>query len=171
MTARTILFGLAFCFVLLSSCDQPAPVSKGKNPQISGEDVEGNIIRLSDFKGKVVLVDFWGTWCGPCKMLEPRERSLKQMYRDQPFEILGIAIDSKPRLKAYLEKNPLPWPNIADGSRSLSDQYKIEAVPTFMLIDPEGTLIKTWQGGQNFDEIELAVEKAINDAKTGNGKK
>lgn len=163
MIRSTMFVGFSLFCLFLSGCDFGSPTTKTQSPHIVGEGVDGEIIRLSDFKGKVVLVDFWATWCGPCKALEPRERALKQMYKDRPFEILGVALDSKDRLKSYLEKNPLPWPNIVDGSQSLSKQFDVAAVPTFMLIDAQGNLIKTWTGGQNFDQIERAIEKALNE--------
>jgi thiol-disulfide isomerase/thioredoxin len=102
---------------IIAGCDPgpPPSVAVGKHaPEIEGQDLDGNVIRLSRFKGKVVLLDFWATSCAPCMRLVPDEKELMNQYKDRPFTILGINVDTDlAQLRAYLAKSELPWPNIA----------------------------------------------------------
>lgn len=83
------------------------------NIQLAGEAVSGKQIDLADYNGKVVLIDCWGTWCGPCVASLPKLKELHKEFHDQGFEIIGVAADDKEDLEQFLSKRPLPWEHIA----------------------------------------------------------
>ena len=158
--------------IVTNGCErEPPPEGKrigNRCPEIAGVDVDGNAVRLSDYKGKVVLVNFWGTWCGPCRTMIPHEREMVQTkYAGRPFVILGVAIDSPDRLKAFLKSNPLPWPNIADGNPgTIAGQWHIDGVPSAILVDPAGVIVQSWFDGIDPDDVWLEVERAVRAAQS-----
>ena len=161
----------AAVLALVIGCDPP-PV-EGRRvgnicPEISGADVDGNPIRLSDFKGKVVLVDFWGTWCGPCREQIPHEKQkVLREYKDRPFVLLGVAQDTKDHLKEFLATSPLPWPNILDETNAISDRWGVAAFPSFILVDHKGLIRKKWLDGGDPDAVWAAVARAMKEAEGG----
>src|SRR5262245_11113354 len=134
-------------------------------PEIAGEDADGKPVKLSDHKGKVVLVDFWGTWCNPCREMIPQERrKVTQDYRNRPFAILGIALDDAPTLKQFLAAQQLSWLNIVDGDRILANQWNVNAVPSMVLVDHTGVIRKTWYEGVNPAAVWAAVDELVREA-------
>ena len=122
---------------------------------IEGQTIAGEAVSLASYKGKVVLVDFWGTWCGPCVAAIPKLTELHENYKAKGFEILGVAADDSDSLKAFLDKNPLAWQNVTDAESELALKYAIDAFPTTLLIDKQGKHAATNLHG-------AALEKAIN---------
>lgn len=106
---------------------------------VVGADKATSIDKL---KGKVVLIDFWATWCGPCKAEMPRLKKLYEKHGKDGFEILGISLDQKEKeLAGYIKDNSIPWPQVfgKDASK-LADKWGVEAIPTMFLIDRKGAL-------------------------------
>jgi peroxiredoxin len=133
--------------------------------EISGQDANGAAVRLSNFRGKVVLVDFWATWCGPCLAEIPLEKQMVRKFKDRPFAVLGISRDRQlDDLKKFLDRDNLPWPNIYDATGSILKMWKIEALPTFVLIDHQGIIVGRWVGGGQMEDIEGAVDRAVRNA-------
>lgn len=155
-------------------CAPPPPPPEGKRvgetcPDITGTDANGKTIRLSDYRGKVVLVSFWGTWCAPCRVLLPRERDkVQSQFAGRPFTIIGVASDNADTLREFLKTNFVPWPNIADGSPpgKIVREWNVDRFPSAMLIDHEGVIKAQWFGGADFDEIWLEVERAVKAAQS-----
>jgi peroxiredoxin len=155
-------------------CAPPPPPPEGKRvgetcPDITGTDVNGKTIRLSDYRGKVVLVNFWGTWCAPCRAALPREREKAQsQFAGRPFTILGVAGDSPDKLREFLKTNQVPWPNIADGHPPgpIIREWDIDRFPSAMLIDHAGVIKAQWFGNMDFDEVWLEVERAVRTAQS-----
>src|SRR5258708_34645001 len=123
---------------------------------IEGKTVaDGSPIQLSKYKGKVVLLDFWATWCGPCVAAIPHEKQLAARFGGRPFALIGISIDeSLETLRKFVANKGLPWPNIFDDGKRIARQWQIEAVPTFVLIDADGFIIGRWEGAQDMPDIE-----------------
>jgi peroxiredoxin len=123
-----------------------ANTAKGKAaPAISMTDKDGKIVQLSDFKGKYVLIDFWASWCGPCRKENPNVVAAYKKYHDKGFEILGISLDSKKDawLKA-IEADGLTWTHVSElkgWQNSAATKYGVKAVPASFLIDPNGNVV------------------------------
>ena len=123
-------------------------------PDITLPNVDGEEVSLASFKGKYVLVDFWASWCRPCRVNNPKLVALYDKFKGGKFEILGVSFDNK---KADWEKaikdDGLVWAQVSDlkGFESeVAQSYQIEAIPAVYLIDPEGKIL-----GKNLPEEEL----------------
>ncbi len=119
----------------------------GQPMPIDGQSIDGQAFDWSKYRGKVVLIDFWATWCGPCVAEFPNIRKNYEAYRDRGFEVIGVSIDNdREQLKAFLEEHKVPWTVLFDealGDKSLATQYGIFAIPAMMLIGTDGKVITT----------------------------
>lgn len=114
----------------------------------SGFNLEGNESRLSDYvgKGKYVLVDFWASWCGPCKMEIPNLIELHKQFAGEKFIVLGVNVwDQEDKFKAALEEEGIEYPQIfipRDNKDNATELYSIQGIPQIMLFGPDGTIVK-----------------------------
>ncbi len=107
-------------------------------------DLDGEKLSLEKYRGQVVLLDFWATWCGPCIVEMPNVKKTYEKYKDSKFQIIGISLDrSKEPLEAYIEKEELAWVHYWDNTQKVSRLYKVQAIPSTFLIDGEGVIRKT----------------------------
>lgn len=111
-------------------------------PKTVGKDVDGKEIKLSDYRGKVVLVVFWATWCGACMQAIPSERELMKSHADEPFTIVGINVDeSRSVCRDAIEKERITWPNIYDGRRDgIATKWHVSSFPMVLMLDHKGTI-------------------------------
>lgn len=163
---RTLLLSFSGVLLVLFGCDSPTVEGKkigNRCPEIAGTDVDGEMHRLSDQRGKVVLVSFWAPWCAPCRTLIPHERELvESKYLGRPFAMMSIAMDSPEAVKEFTQTNSMPWPNIIDGRRGpIGRTWDIENIPAGILIDHEGIIRGLWLDGISPKEVDRAVEAAM----------
>ena len=113
-------------------------------PDIVLPSPEGDTLKLSELKGKVVLVDFWASWCGPCRRENPRVRALYEKYKDQGFEIYGVSLDKdKNRWVQAIEKDQLSWLHVSDlkyWQSTAARQYGVHSIPHTVLLDTDGKI-------------------------------
>ena len=134
-------------------------------PEVAGQDPDNKPVKLSDHKGKVVLISFWATWCPPCmKQLPHEQEMMTTTYKDRPVTILGVALDSAETLKDFLKRRPLPWPNIVDDRRFVSQAWDVDGIPSAVLVDHEGVIRHTWINGINPTTVWSAVEELVKEA-------
>lgn len=114
-------------------------------PDFAEQDLAGQPLALAAYKGKLVLVDFWATWCGPCVAELPNVIAAYEKYHDKGFEIVGISLDEdRAALDAFLKEHKMPWPQYFDGQgwkNKLGRQYGINSIPATFLLDREGKII------------------------------
>ncbi len=119
----------------------------GTKPQIKFKAVDGSEVDLSKMKGKVVLIDFWATWCGPCMMELPNVLDVYKKYHDKGFEIIGISFDRDiESLKKVIKERGVSWPQYFDGKAWDNDwgvHFGIQAIPTMWLVDKDGKIVDT----------------------------
>ncbi|HYG21258.1 MAG TPA: TlpA disulfide reductase family protein [Verrucomicrobiae bacterium] len=131
-------------------------------PDFEGQDLEGNPLSIATFKGKVVLVDFWATWCPPCVAEMPNIQRVYQKHKARGFEVLGINLDEdRKALDTFLRRNEIPWPQHWDGKRwesPVAQKYAINALPTSFLLDRNGRILALNLHGPI---LESAVEMAL----------
>jgi uncharacterized protein (TIGR03067 family) len=134
-------------------------------PEIAGVDLDGQSMTLSQFHGKVVLLSFWATWCGPCMKMVPHEKALAERLRNQPFELVGVNGDIDPaRLKAGLQKYGITWrsfQNKAGNAKAISEQWSIGGWPTVYLIDRKGVIRNRWTDTVPPEELNREVDAVL----------
>ena len=134
----------------------------------SATDLDGNPISLQGYRGKVVLLDFWGVWCGFCIDEMPNLKKVYATYKDQGFDIIGVSLDDEEAaLRDYLKENDIQWRQICSGAvwkdDPLAQQYEITGVPEPWLIARDGTLISHKARGE---DLERLVIEALKDKST-----
>ena len=131
--------------------------SGGPSPDFTKPDINGKPVTLSQFRGKYVLLDFWGSWCGPCRAANPHLKELYATYASKGFEILGISSEkvsgqeqAEKMWKEAVEKDGLTWTNVINNEINMKQDvvqlYDIEAYPTQILLDKEGRIVARWRG-------------------------
>ena len=132
-------------------------------PDFTLLDIDGNEMTLSDFKGKVVILDFWATWCPPCKALIPNFIELYDEYKDEGLEILGVTMDWNAERVAgpFAEENGINY-IILLGDRDVSDLYgDIMSLPTIFIIDREGGIRKKYMGYRDKGVFERDIKELL----------
>ncbi len=113
-------------------------------PEIEGLDMNGKPMKLSDYRGKVVMLVFWGTWCGPCMAMVPHERELVERFQGRPFAMLGVdCLDSKEKARAVMARERMTWPSWYDGNNDLgpiAKRYHIRGFPSIFVVDAKGII-------------------------------
>lgn len=116
-------------------------------PDFSVVTLDQQHIALDDLNGKVVLIDFWASWCGPCAAATPGLVRIQKKYGERPFTIVGVSLDREESpWRAYIDKNKMTWPQYWDKGGNVARLFKIQPIPTYIVLDHEGIVRETREG-------------------------
>jgi len=135
-------------------------------PEAISEDFNGKKVKLSDLKGKVIMIDFWATWCGPCRAMLPHEKRLVEKLKDKPFVLVGVSADEeKETAKDFLARNKLPWNQWWSGNESgMVDDWNVKSFPSIYVIDAKGVIRLDPDGFYDFGEDrDKKLAELVND--------
>ncbi len=130
----------------------------GNELELKGTRLDGGDFDWSAYRGKVVLVDFWATWCGPCVAEIPNVKKYYDLYHDRGFDVVGISLDrTRKSLTDFLDKEELPWITLyeedASGSHPMATHYGVMAIPTVLLVDKEGKVVSLRARGAELGKL------------------
>ncbi|MCK1995640.1 thiol-disulfide oxidoreductase ResA [Psychrobacillus psychrodurans] len=165
---RTIILALmvvAIVFTIYTNLtkEKTALIQVGDDaPDFALVDMNGEKHQLSDYKGKGVFLNFWGTWCKPCEREFPLMDKQYQVYKDQGLEILAVNIgESDFAVQKFIDRKGLTFPVLIDDKKSVIETYKINPLPTTLLINPNGKIEKVITGEMSEEMIKDYMEQII----------
>jgi thiol-disulfide isomerase/thioredoxin len=133
----------------------PRPV-----PAMALRDLAGQAVDWKRFDDQVVLVDFWATWCVPCRKVMPELQALHQKYASRGFSVLGISVDTQgpANVKKFVSSRKLTYPIAIDDTKDpVWQRYRVKAVPAAFLVDREGRIVAQWTGAADVEDVEAKL--------------
>lgn len=154
---RALVFSFLLGVALVGGAGAAAPVPA---PDFTLATPEGRNVRLGEQRGQVVLLNFWASWCGPCRQEAPRLGPLAERYRQAGFVVLGVNIDDDPRKAAQTAARwGLTVPVLLDADKAVSRLYAVDSMPSSVLIDRDGRIRRRYRGYR--EGAEQAYEQDI----------
>jgi thiol-disulfide isomerase/thioredoxin len=158
-------FGANVAFVARNA-DAIRPLSRGKEAPdfvLPRLDAQGGTLALASLKGKVVLLDFWAKWCGPCVNMMPTLHGIQQDWHGRGVQLVGVHGPSVPEdeVRAFLRERPTGYPMLMDAEGRVNDLYKVVALPHLVLVGRDGAVLKTFWGVTSRSEIEDVLAAAV----------
>ena len=156
-TFTGLLKNLTITLVLasgLSSIVSAAEVS-GRAPDFTLKQLKGSNLKLIELTGSVVLINFWASWCGPCREEMPLLNALHKKYEPLGFTVLGVNVEEQvANAEGFLDKFPVDFPILLDNKNQVSKLYEVIAMPTTVVVDRDGNMRYLHQGYQSGDEAK-----------------
>jgi peroxiredoxin len=142
-------------FLFGACCSAYAASVSGPAPNFTLKGMDGKNVKLSELRGNVVLLNFWASWCGPCREEMPLLNKIHQKYEPLGFTILGVNVEEdSDAAKKFIAQRPVDFPILLDNTNKVSKLYDVIAMPTTVVIDRDGNMRFLHQGYKSGDEAE-----------------
>jgi thiol-disulfide isomerase/thioredoxin len=152
-----------FVVLVAALCIASLAIAGGPAPNFKLQTMDGKTVELKSLVGKAVVVNFWATWCGPCRREIPGMVKVYEKYKAKGFEIVGVSLDRGgwADLKPYLAKNPISYPIVLGGDAEAKAYGGIEGIPTSFFIDRKGNVASKTVGSLSEEDFEKAVKSIL----------
>lgn len=141
---------------------EPAPEAGHPAPDFALTDLDGNTVRLSDLRGKVVFINFWATWCPPCRAEMPEIEAVHQEYKDKGVVVIGVDIsEPESTVRQYIQRGGFTWTIVMDSTGEVARNYNIAAIPTSFFLDREGVIRAVNIGAMTKRAMEEKLAKVM----------
>jgi thiol-disulfide isomerase/thioredoxin len=149
-------------FVLLFGCTNKSERTADAASDFMLQDMNGKKVKLADFKGKPVLIDFWATWCPPCRDSIPGIEKLHKSYSGKGLVVLGIALDQGgwDDVKSFITEHGITY-LILKGTEDVAAQYHVRTIPMLIIVDKEGKIYKRYLGYGDDDQLEKDIQSVL----------
>ena len=166
MQKKTSILNISTLVVLMLSCLLAVGTSHAARtaPNFALQDLKGKSYSLKQYRGKVVLVDFWASWCGPCRKSFPWMNKMQRKYGGKGFKILAINVDTEKELaRAFLSRNKAEFKVLLDPAGGVAEKYKVVAMPSSFLIDKNGKIVNKHHGflQKDVEKKEKEIQKLL----------
>jgi peroxiredoxin/outer membrane lipoprotein-sorting protein len=143
--------------------EEPASTSLVGSPaaEFTLKDLNGKPVKSSSLRGKVVVLDFWASWCGPCRETMPEVEKLHRDFKDKGLAVFGVNDEEAAEAREFVQKNGYTFPTLLDEGSALSDQYGVTAIPQALIIDRDGKVFAHFFGTGKSDDLREAVKVAL----------
>ncbi len=139
-----------------------SPAVRAPAPDFTLPDLDGNQVTLSDLRGQAILINFWATWCPPCRLEMPGIQAVYEQYQDQGFRVLAVDIQEPPdTVRAFVEEMGLTFTILLDETGAVSQQYQVRGIPTSFFVNRQGTIIAVWMGAMTQETVEQYALQAM----------
>ena len=156
---RTFIHTLALIFLLLTAPEMASPVG-AEAGNFTLKSAEGSNVRLSEYRGQVVLLNFWASWCGPCRQEFPHLDNLQRKYAELGFTVFGVNVEQdRESADKVLRDIPVSFPVLFDDSNQVSELYNVDAMPMTVLVDRNGIVRFLHRGYR--PGFEMAYDKQV----------
>ncbi len=158
-----VLFALVVTLTLFTALTARAESASQPAPDFTLKSKEGENLRLQEQQGNVVLINFWASWCGPCREELPHFEAMQKEYEDLGFTVLAVNVDEDPnKANVLLDDIPVSFPVLFDNNDQVSKLYDVRAMPTTVIVDRDGNKRLTHYGYKSGDEAKYeTVVKAL----------
>ena len=139
----------------------PAPKVGRLAPDFTLTDLEGNSVTLSDFRGQAVFINFWATWCPPCRAEMPEIEAVYQEYKDKDVVVIGVDLyESEGKVRRYIERGGYSWTFVIDTTGEVTRDYRVTSIPTSFFLDKQGIIRALKSGAMTKRSIESKLAEA-----------
>ena len=158
---RNVVVACVIILALAAACTRDKGASS-EAPDFTLQDVSGRSVKLSAQKGKVVLIEFWATWCPPCRESIPWLNKLQKEYADKGLVILAVSVDegSWDDVKKFVVDHKITYP-VLKGTEDVTEKYMVRLIPSLYVVDKQGITRKQHMGGGNEEELEQAIKALL----------
>ena len=161
-TKALVVISILACALFAGCTDKKKEGATAAAPDFTLQDISGKKVRLADLKGKVVLIDFWATWCPPCRAEIPAIERLHAQYGSKGLTILAISLDEGgwDGVQSFAKEHKISY-TVLRGTEDVSGKYMVRLIPSMFLIDKQGNIKKQYMGGGNVEVVEQEIKALL----------
>ena len=147
---------------LLAGCTDRGARLDSMAADFSLQDMSGKTVKLSDYKGKVVLLEFWATWCPPCRASVPGLEKLHKAYKDKGLVLLAVSMDEGgwDEVRSFIKESGITY-TILKGTEDVAKKYQVRSIPMMLVLDKEGKISKRYLGMGSDEDLEKDIKASL----------